>query len=138
MPHFPALAQWLGVWKLFVIVTLLHLVTSLMVSFLVFIPQRVLFLSIYTCLAVCNIISITAFPVLLRLIKQASPFDSVMGRINGLAASAGTAARTVSLLASGFLYSAGRENANCLLRVPNNYIAVCHSTNLRPVNFNQP
>lgn len=47
--------------------------------------------------------------MLLILIKQASPSDSVVGRINGLAASAGAAARTVAPLVSGFLYSAGTE-----------------------------
>lgn len=106
---FPALVQWLGVWKLFFKVTLLHPVTYFIVPFLVFIPQQFLFLSIYACLAVRNILSITAFPAMLILIKQASPSDSAMGRINGLAASAGAAARTIAPLASGFLYSAGRE-----------------------------
>lgn len=106
---FPALAQWLGVWKLFVIVTLLHPITYFMVPFLVFIPRQSLFIAIYTCLAVRNILSIIAFPVLLILIKQASPSDSVLGRINGLAASSGAAARTIAPLVSGFLYSAGTE-----------------------------
>ncbi|ODM19865.1 hypothetical protein SI65_04851 [Aspergillus cristatus] len=106
---FPALAQWLGVWKLFVMVTILHPIAYFMVPFLVFLPQQFLFVGIYTCLAVRNILSIIDYPVLLILIKQASPSDAVLGKINGLAASAGAAARTVAPPVAGWLYSTGSE-----------------------------
>ena len=106
---FPALAQWLGVWKLFVVVIVLHPIAYFMVPFLVFIPQQFLFVGIYACLVVRNVLSIIDYPVLLILIKQASPSDSVMGKINGLAASAGAAARTIAPPVSGYLYSAGAE-----------------------------
>jgi hypothetical protein len=36
----------------------------------------------HTCLIVRNILSIIDYPLLLILIKQASPADSVMGKIN--------------------------------------------------------
>lgn len=104
---FPALAQWLGVWRLFIVVTALHPIAYFMVPFLVFLPQHLVFVGIYTCLIVRNILSIIDYPVLLILIKQASPSDSVMGKINGLAASAGAAARTVAPPVAGFLYSTG-------------------------------
>ncbi|KAL4927914.1 major facilitator superfamily domain-containing protein [Aspergillus undulatus] len=106
---FPALAHYLGVWKLFVIVTILHPVAYFMVPFLVFLPYGQLLVGIYTCLVTRNILSIIDFPVLLILIKQASPSDSCLGKINGLAASAGAAARTVAPPVAGYLYSAGAD-----------------------------
>ncbi|EAU38673.1 conserved hypothetical protein [Aspergillus terreus NIH2624] len=106
---FPALAHYLGVWKLFVIVTVLHPVAYFMVPFLIFVPQKLLFVGIYTCLAVRNLLSIIDYPVLLILIKQASPSDSVLGKINGLAASAGAASRTIAPPVAGYLYSTGSE-----------------------------
>lgn len=106
---FPTLAQWLGVWKLFILVTVLHPIAYFMVPFLVFLPPQLLFVGIYTCLAVRNLLSIIDYPVLLILIKQASPSDAVLGKINGLGASAGAAARTIAPPVSGFLYSTGAE-----------------------------
>jgi len=106
---FPALAQWLGVWRLFVLVTVLHPIAYFMVPFLVFLPQQLTFFGIYACLVVRNILSIIDYPVLLILIKQASPSESVMGKINGLAASAGAAARTVAPPLAGYIYSWGAD-----------------------------
>ncbi|KAL4883629.1 major facilitator superfamily domain-containing protein [Aspergillus karnatakaensis] len=107
---FPALATYLGVWKLFIIVTILHPLAYFMVPFLVFLTSRTqLLFGIYTCLITRNILSIIDYPVLLILIKQASPSDSSLGKINGLAASAGAAARTVAPPVAGYLYSAGAD-----------------------------
>ncbi|KAL2869947.1 major facilitator superfamily domain-containing protein [Aspergillus lucknowensis] len=106
---FPTLAHFLGVWKLFVIVTILHPVAYFMVPFLVYLPYRYLYVGIYTCLVTRNVLSIIAFPVLLILIKQASLSDAFLGKINGLAASAGAAARTVAPPVAGYLYSAGAD-----------------------------
>ncbi|KAJ5663782.1 hypothetical protein N7507_004513 [Penicillium longicatenatum] len=106
---FPALAHWLGVWRLFVVVTILHPISYFMVPFLAFLPQNLIFFGIYACMVVRNILSIVAFPVLLILIKQACPSDSVMGKINGLAASAGAASRTVASPIAGLLYGAGTD-----------------------------
>ncbi|CEO58562.1 Putative MFS transporter [Penicillium brasilianum] len=106
---FPALASWLGVWRLFVVVTILHPVAYFMVPFVAILPQNLTFVGIYACLIVRNILSIIDYPVLLILIKQASPSDSVLGKINGLAASAGAASRTIAPPIAGFLYSTGAE-----------------------------
>ncbi|KAJ5752385.1 hypothetical protein N7520_009302 [Penicillium odoratum] len=106
---FPAFAHWLGVWRLFVVVTILHPISYFMVPFLVFLPQSLVFFGIYACMIVRNLLSIIAFPVLLILIKQASPSDAVMGKINGLAASAGAASRTMAAPIAGLLYGAGSE-----------------------------
>ncbi|KAJ0421017.1 major facilitator superfamily domain-containing protein [Aspergillus carlsbadensis] len=104
---FPVLAHYLGVWKLFIIVTVLHPLAYFMVPFLVFLPPGYLYPGIYACLVTRNILSIIDFPVLLILIKQASPSDTFLGKINGLAASAGAAARTVAPPVAGYLYSTG-------------------------------
>lgn len=106
---FPILAHYLGIWRLFVVVTILHPIAYFMVPFLVFLPHHLVFVGIYVCLIVRNILSIIDYPVLLILIKQASPADSVMGKINGLAASAGAAARTIAPPIAGMLYSSGAE-----------------------------
>lgn len=104
---FPALAHYLGIWRLFVIVTVLHPIAYFMVPFLAFLPSQFVYGGIYTCLITRNILSIIDYPVLLILIKQASPSDSVTGKINGLAASAGAVSRTLAPPIAGFLYSYG-------------------------------
>ncbi|KAI9371931.1 major facilitator superfamily domain-containing protein [Aspergillus egyptiacus] len=104
---FPALAHYLGVWKLFIIVTVLHPVAYFMVPYLIFLPYRYVLFGIYTCMVTRNILSIIDYPVLLILIKQASPSDHCLGRINGLAASAGAAARTLAPPIAGYLYTTG-------------------------------
>ncbi|KAF3027711.1 hypothetical protein E8E15_007076 [Penicillium rubens] len=106
---FPVLAHYLGIWRLFVIVTVLHPIAYFMVPFLVFLPRQLIYVGIYACLIVRNILSIIDYPLLLILIKQASPADSVMGKINGLAASAGAASRTLAPPIAGLLYSSGAE-----------------------------
>jgi hypothetical protein len=106
---FAPLADWLGVWKLFVIVTVLHPITYFIVPFLVFLPHHLLFTGIYTCLIIRNLLSIIAYPVLLILIKQSSPSCAVLGKINGLAASAGAACRTVAPPVAGYLYGTGTQ-----------------------------
>ncbi|CEL08257.1 Putative Permease of the major facilitator superfamily [Aspergillus calidoustus] len=106
---FPVLAHYLGVWKLFIIVTVLHPLAYFMVPFLVFLPAGYLYPGIYACLVTRNILSIIDFPVLLILIKQACPSDSFLGKINGLAASAGAAARTIAPPVAGYLYSTGAD-----------------------------
>ncbi|KAJ5757830.1 uncharacterized protein N7511_006524 [Penicillium nucicola] len=106
---FPLLAHYFGLWRLFIVVTVLHPISYFMVPFLAFLPGRSVYIGIYVCLIVRNVLSIIAYPVLLILIKQSSPSDSVMGKINGLTASAGAASRTLAPPIAGFLYSAGVE-----------------------------
>jgi hypothetical protein len=104
---FPLFAEWLGVWNVFILVTVGHPIAYAIVPFLVFVPESLLYSSIYACLTVRNFFSILAYPVLLIQLKQASPSSSVLGKINGLAASAGAAARTVAPPIAGYLYSIG-------------------------------
>ncbi|WEW59035.1 hypothetical protein PRK78_004503 [Emydomyces testavorans] len=104
---FPLFTEWLGVWNVFVMVTVLHPIAYFIVPFLALLPSTVLYPGIYTCLTIRNFFSILAYPVLLILIKQASPSNSVLGKINGLAASAGAACRTIAPPVAGYLYSVG-------------------------------
>lgn len=104
---FPPLATKFGAWRLFVLVTILHPVAYFVVPFLAFTPQSALIYGIYTCLVVRNLLSIIDYPVLLILIRQASPSDAVLGKVNGLAASASAAARTIAPPMAGYLYSTG-------------------------------
>jgi MFS family permease len=106
---FPWLADWLGVWKLFVLVTVLHPLAYFIVPFLAFFPENLLFPGIYACLTIRNLFSILVYPVILILLKQASPSPSCLGKINGLAASVGAACRTISPPVAGLLYGIGLD-----------------------------
>ena len=106
---FPLFASWFGIWKVFVLVTFLHPVAYIMVPYLAFLPEALVYYGIWTCLTVRNFTSILAYPVILILLKEASPSPSVLGRINGLAASAGAACRTIAPPIAGYLYGVGSE-----------------------------
>jgi hypothetical protein len=104
---FPLMASWLGVWRLFIIVTVGHPLAFFVVPFLVLLPPNMVYAGIYSCLFVRNLFSILAYPLLLILIKEASPAPVHLGKINGLAASVGGACRTVASPVAGFLYGVG-------------------------------
>ena len=106
---FPFVAERLGVWKVFVLVTILHPVAYFIVPYLALLPENLLYAGIYGCLTIRNVLSILAYPVLLILLKQASISPSVLGRINGLAASAGAACRTIAPPVAGILYGWGLD-----------------------------
>ena len=106
---FPLFASWLGVWKTFVMVTILHPIAYFIVPYLAFLPANSLYPGIYICLAIRNFFSILAYPVLLILLKEAAPSPSVLGKVNGLAASAGAACRTIAPPIAGYLYGVGTK-----------------------------
>ncbi|KFH47711.1 putative membrane protein-like protein [Hapsidospora chrysogenum ATCC 11550] len=106
---FPIAAERVGVWKLFLIVTVLHPIAYAIVPMLLLVPQTLLYPAIYACLAVRNLLSITLYPLLLILIKEATPTHSALGTVNGLAASAGAACRMVAPPVAGFLYTYGSK-----------------------------
>jgi hypothetical protein len=106
---FPLMASWLGVWRLFVIVTVGHPLAYFIVPFLLLLPPKMVYLGIYSCLFVRNLFSILAYPLLLILIKEASPSHGHLGKINGLAASIGGACRTIASPVAGILYGIGSE-----------------------------
>ena len=104
---FPLAADWLGVWRLFVVATVLHPIAYFIVPYLAWLPEDALYPGIYICLTIRNLFTILVYPVILILLKQASPSPSVLGKINGLAASAGAACRTIAPPIAGLLYSVG-------------------------------
>ena len=104
---FPVFAAWLGVWKVFILVTILHPIEYVMLPYLALLPDNLVYPGIWVCLTVRNFTSILAYPVILILLKEASPSPSVLGKINGLAASAGAACRTVAPPVAGYLYGLG-------------------------------
>ena len=106
---FPLFASWLGVWKTFVMVTVLHPIAYFIVPYLAFLPANLLFPGIYVCLAIRNFLSILAYPLLLILLKEAAPSPSVLGKVNSLAASAGAACRTIAPPVAGYLYGEGTK-----------------------------
>ncbi len=108
---FPLVASWLGVWKLFIVVTILHPIAYFIVPWLALLPpdSDALYAAIYGCLTVRNCLAILAYPVLLILIKEASPSANCLGKINGLAASTGAACRTIASPIAGLLYGVGTD-----------------------------
>ncbi|KAL8399582.1 hypothetical protein RB594_000107 [Gaeumannomyces avenae] len=106
---FPVAAERLGVYRLFVAVMLLHPIVYVIVPLLLLVPESLLFPAIYACLSVRNLFSILAYPLLLILIKEATPGLSMLGKVNGLAASAGAACRMVAPPVAGYLYTVGSQ-----------------------------
>ena len=106
---FPWAAALLGVWKTFMVVTVLHPIAYVIVPYVAMFPSGSVYAGIYACLTVRNLLSILAYPVILILIKEASPSPSCLGKINGLAASTGAAARTVASPVAGWLYGVGMQ-----------------------------
>jgi hypothetical protein len=104
---FPFAAEKIGIFRVFVVVTILHPVAYFIVPYLALLPESGLYAGIYSCLTIRNLLSILDYPVLLILLKQASISTSVLGRINGLAAAAGAACRTIAPPVAGLLYSWG-------------------------------
>ena len=106
---FPLFASWLGVWRTFVTVTAMHPIAYFIVPYLAFLPGKALYPGIWLCLTIRNFTSILAYPVLLIMIKEAAASPSVLGKVNGLAASAGAACRTIAPPLAGYLYGVGTQ-----------------------------
>lgn len=104
---FPLAAAACGVHRLFIMVSMLHPISYIIMPYLIYLPTHYLMFGIYTCLTIRNILSILAYPVLLILVKEATPSPCVLGKVNGLAASAGAACRTMAPPLAGYLYTLG-------------------------------
>jgi hypothetical protein len=122
---FPYAAVRFGIYRLFIFVSILHPVCYLIMPYLIYLPQSYLIPGIYVALAIRNLLSIIAYPVLLILIKQATPSPNVLGKINGLTASAGAACRTVAPPVAGYLYTMGtRMDCTALAWWGSTFVAV--------------
>lgn len=106
---FPLAAEKLGVHRLFIIVAVLMPITYLIVPSLLSVPESLLFPAIYACLTVRNLFSIIIYPLLLILLKEATPSQSILGKVNGMAASAGAACRMAAPPVAGYLYTVGSK-----------------------------
>jgi len=104
---FPFCAEKLGTYRLFILVSMLHPIAYFIMPWLVNLPEHLLFPGIYVFLTIRNLLSILVYPVLLILIKEATPSPTVLGKINGLVAAAGAASRTVAPPVAGYLYMVG-------------------------------
>ncbi|KAH9908765.1 MFS general substrate transporter [Xylariomycetidae sp. FL2044] len=104
---FPLAAAKIGVYRLFIISTVLHPIAYVIVPVLVQLPESLLYPGIYLCLTVRNLLSIILYPLLLILIKEATPCSTMLGKVNGFAASAGAACRMIAPPVAGYLYSVG-------------------------------
>lgn len=115
---FPLAAEGLGIWRTFLLVTIGHPIGYAIVPLLAFIPASstgLLNFGIYSCLAIRNLFGILAYPLVLILLKEASPSSASLGRINGAAASMGAASRTIASPVAGALYTAGSQLENTAL-----------------------
>ncbi|KAI1503923.1 major facilitator superfamily domain-containing protein [Biscogniauxia marginata] len=106
---FPLAAAKLGVYRLFILSTVLHPIAYAIVPTLVHVPDTLLYPAIYFCLAIRSLMSIVLYPLLLILIKEATPSSSILGKVNGLAASAGATFRMIAPPVAGYLYSVGAQ-----------------------------
>ena len=106
---FPIVVDRFGVFRTFMLVTILHPVAFFIVPYLVLLPSKSLFFGIYFCLTIRQTLSILDYPVILIMLKQASPAPRYLGKINGLAASVGAACRMIAPPIAGLLYSKGRQ-----------------------------
>ncbi|KAJ4320983.1 hypothetical protein N0V84_005564 [Fusarium piperis] len=111
---FPWAVNKFGTYRLFIMVTVLHPIAYLLMPMLLLVPETLIFPAIYFCLIVRNILSIILYPLLMILIKEATPTPRALGKVNGLAASAGAACRMIAPPIAGFLWAVGsRNNVQC-------------------------
>lgn len=104
---FPLAAHKIGVYRLFLLVTILHPIAYFMMPLLVWVPESLLYPALYVSLTVRDLFSIIVYPLLLILLKDATPSSSMLGKVNGFAASAGAACRMVAPPVAGVLYTIG-------------------------------
>jgi hypothetical protein len=104
---FPIFVGRVGVWKSVVSLIILCPVAYAVVPFLSLLSRSGLPFGIYAVLFVQNLFIIIIYPCLLIALKNAAPSSLALGKINGLAMSASSGARTIAPPLSGIIYSAG-------------------------------
>ena len=100
---FPLYVSYLGVWYTVVTLTLASPFVYLLVPFVsaLGVPKA----GVYIILTLQHLAVTMNYPVLLILIKNATPSPKVLGRVNGLAMSGCSGARTIAPPVVGILYS---------------------------------
>ena len=105
---FPLMTDFLGIWRTFLLVSILHPIVYFVVPYVALLPDDSIFLGVYACLILRNFFLIPAYPLFLILIKEEGN-PKYLGKINGLAASLGAVARCVSPPIAGILYGVGQQ-----------------------------
>lgn len=104
---FPFLVRRLGTLKTFRIVMIVWPLLYFIVPYLVLLPTQAQKLGIYACLLTKITFHVIAFPATAMLIANSAPSKSVLGSINGVAASVACLARALGPTLTGFFHSAG-------------------------------
>jgi hypothetical protein len=108
---FPVFVGRVGVWKSLVSLLILCPIPYLSVPFLSILPRSGLPVGVYAVLTLQNFFMIIIYPCLLIALKNATPSSLVLGKVNGLAMSACSGARTIAPPLVGIVYSAGGSAA---------------------------
>lgn len=106
---FPMAAERLGVFRLFLLITVFQPVAYMLVPNLLLVPESLLYPAIYFCLTIRNLLSIILYPLLLIMLKESTPTPRALGKVNGLAASAGAGCRMIAPPVAGWLYTSGSK-----------------------------
>ncbi len=104
---FPFLVRRMGTLKTFRFVMLVWPLLYFIVPYLVLLPTQFQKLGIYASLIIKITFHVIAFPSTAMLIANAAPSKSVLGSINGVAASIACLARALGPILTGFFHTAG-------------------------------
>jgi hypothetical protein len=105
---FPFFVERVGVWRTFFILTIINPIAYVFIPLLSLLSDKdgPLLGAIYVLLFVQNLFAVIVFPCALILLKQATTSNLVLGKVNGLAMSACSGARTVAPPLAGIIYGA--------------------------------
>lgn len=100
-----------GVWKSFVWMTILAPLSYVVVPFITMVPRSHALIPIYMDLFAQNFMNIIIYPCLLILLKDSTPSVSILGRVNGMAMTCCSGARTIAPPLVGYIYGVGGSAA---------------------------
>lgn len=112
---FPFIVRNLGTLRTFRIVLLVWPPLYLAVPYLVLLPAKLQILAVYIALISKITLHVIAFPSTAILLANAAPSSSVLGCINGAAASTASLSRAFGPSVTGFLHSKGLESGHSVL-----------------------
>lgn len=100
---YPIYVKTLGVWKSTISVLALAPLPYILIPFVTLLPNHKI--GIYVILALQSLATTISYPLMLIFLKNACPSQQVLGRVNGIAMSGCSAARTVAPPLIGIIYS---------------------------------
>ncbi|KAE8149801.1 MFS general substrate transporter [Aspergillus avenaceus] len=107
---FPVFTDWVGIKRTLLVMTTLHPLAYFGLPYLPWLPPTTWRVALWTWLTVRNVFSTFTYPILLILIKRWTPNPLLLGRVNGLVASAGAACRTFFPALAGLLQTIGETH----------------------------